>query len=442
MIPETHYAKTSDGYAAWQQFGEGALDLLFIPGYAHNIDVMWEDPRIERFLRELGAFARVLLVNLRGSGVADPFPEDHSPPHEWGAEDIAAVLNVAGVEKAALFAYAATSGSALMFAATNPERVHSLVLLDGAARVTANEDYPWGWSAEKREQWRKRWLPRWGRGAMIAKTAPNAAQDDVLRRWHARYERLSMSPKTFQRSWETNNMIDVRAVLPLVAAPTLVLRGTGGPSDEQVQHLAKTLPDARLTTLPAGDAFYFYEGSETLLSELRAWLTGTSVAVPVDRVLATVLFCDIVDSTRRASELGDAEWARLLKQFYVAIRRQLQLFRGREMDTAGDGLFATFDGPGRAIACARAMRDAATRLDLQMRIGVHAGECEVIGDKYGGIAVHTTARILGKAAAGEILVSGTLRDLVAGSGLEFVERGVTELKGVPGEWALYALETS
>ncbi len=442
MIPETHYAETSDGCAAWQQFGEGVLDLLFIPGYAHNIDVMWEDPRIERFLRDLGGFARVLLVNLRGSGVADPFPEERTPPHESGAEDIAAILDVAGVEKAAVFAYGITSSAALMFAATNPERVHSLVLLDGSARLMAAKDYPWGWSEEKREQWREKWLPRWGRGEILAKTASNAAQDLVLRRWHARYERLSMSPKTFQRSWEVNNLIDVRSLLPLVAAPTLVLRGTGGPSDGQVQHLARTLPDARLTSLPGGDAFYFYKGSETLLSEMRAWLTGTSIAVPVDRVLATVLFCDIVDSTLRASELGDAEWARLLKQFYVAMRRQLQLFRGREMDTAGDGLFATFDGPGRAIACARAMRDAATRLGLQMRIGVHAGECEVIGEKYGGIAVHTTARILGQAVAGEILVSGTLRDLVAGSGLEFAERGVTELKGVPGEWALYALETS
>jgi class 3 adenylate cyclase len=440
--PETRYAKGRDGFVAYQVIGDGPLDLVFIPDWVTNVEVMWDEPSLARFLRRLASFSRLICFDKRGTGVSDPVLFEEGFSVESWIDDTCTVLQAVGSERAAMFGHAEGGRMALLFAATFPEKTSALVLLDSFARRVRDKNYPWGVPEDLLPTFFEQFDTGWGKGGHLSVIAPSAAQDQRFVEWYGRYQRLAMGPTQAANGYRNQFQFEVRAVLPAVRTPTLVLHrkdnayiraGNG-------RYLAEHIAGARYLEVPGRDHLYHVGQTGIILDAIQEFLTGRHDAADDDRILATVLFADIVRSTERAAQLGDRAWADLLATYHDVARRATAQFRGREIDTAGDGFFAAFDGPARAIRSACAIRDSAAGIGLTVRAGLHTGECEKLGDKVGGLAVHIGARVAGHAEPGEVLVSGTVRDLVVGSGIRFSDRGTRPLKGVPGEWSLYSVE--
>ncbi len=442
MQPETRYARSGEVNIAYQVAGEGPIDLVYVMGWVTNIDLFWAEPRLERFLARLAAFSRLILFDKRGTGLSDRVANDQLPTIEQRMDDVRAVMDAAGSERAALFGVSEGGPMAAVFASTYPQRTSALVMYGTYARRIWAEDYPWAPTPEERQRWYDLLERDWGRDADIETLAPSIADDPRVRQWWGSYLRQSASPGAALALARMNTQIDIRQVLPAIRVPTLVLHRTGDRDIDVggARWLAERIPGARFVELPGDDHLPWAGDQDALLGEIEEFLTGMRHVDVSDRVLATVLFTDIVGSTERAAALGDREWRELLSRHHVLVRRELERFRGREIDTAGDGFLASFDGPARGIRCACAIRDGVRAIGLEIRAGLHTGECEVMGDQLTGLAVHTGARVASLAGPGEVLVSSTVRDLVAGAGLEFADRGEHVLKGVPGAWHLFAVQ--
>lgn len=437
--PETHYAKADDGvHIAYQVFGEGPFDLVVIPGFISHVELAWEDDSLARALRRLGSVFRVIMFDKRGTGMSDR--TERLPDIDRRMLDIQAVMHAASSEQAAFFAVSEGGPMAILFAAAHPERTRGLVLVATYARITACRDYPIGMPTEQLYGSVRYLEPGWGTGIGLGGWAPSVANDPVARNFFARLQRLGASPGAAMALMSSYMDIDVRPALPLVRAPTLVLHRTG---DRMVpvshgRYVAEHIDDARLVELPGTDHFWWTEDTDQIVGEVEEFLTGARSVVEADRVLASVLFTDIVDSTRRAVELGDREWRSLLNRHDSLAEREVVRYGGRLIKTTGDGVLATFDGPARSVRCAQALSDGAQLLGIVLRAGVHTGEVELRGDDIAGLGVNIASRIESLAQPGQILVSRTVRDLVAGSGLDFDDRGEHDLKGVPGRWQLFA----
>ena len=440
--PPTRYARSGDVSIAYQVVGDGPLDLVAVLGFATHLELQWEMPPLARFFERIGSFARLILFDKRGTGLSDPVAE--VPTLEQRIDDVRAVMDAAGSERAALFGLSEGGPMSVLYAATHPERVSALVLCGAMGRTTEAPDYPWAAPVEAlRESAAQFIAPYWGQDArgMVEIFAPSLAGDAAAVAWTARMERSAASPAMVQQIFEMFLDIDVRHVLPSIHVPTLVLhrRGDRVVNRHAGRELARQIPGARYLELPGIDHQPWSGDAEDVLGEVEEFLTGVRTIPEPDRVLATVMFTDIVGSTQRAAELGDSRWRDLLDGYQAAVRRELARHRGREVKSLGDGSLATFDGPARAIRCGQAIVAAVAAVGLEVRIGLHTGEVEVIGDDVGGIAVHIAARVGALAAGGEVLVSSTVKDLVAGSGIEFAARGSHELKGIPDEWRLFAV---
>lgn len=439
--PETHYAKSGDLHIAYQTVGNGPFDLVFVHGWISHIEHLWEEPRIARFFERLASFSRLIVLDKRGTGLSDPVPLDRLPELEGRMDDVRAVMDAVGSRRAALIGTSEAGALNLLFTATYPQRVSALVLLNSYACLGWREDYPWGFRPDDAERLLETIEKGWGQGVAFEALVASQSDNPAVRAWWARYQRLAASPGTAVALLRMALETDVRSVLGSISVPTLILHRAGDPftGPEHGRYLGEHIPGARYVELSGVDHLFFAEDLDGLVAEIQEFLTGVREPAESERVLATVLFVDIVGSTERASALGDRGWRDVLDRFYVLVRSLLVRFRGREIDTAGDEFFATFDGPARAIRCARAIAEETAALGLPVRAGIHSGECEIIGDKVGGIAVHIGARIAADAAPREVLVSSTVKDLVAGSGIHFVDRGPRTLRGVPGEWRLFSV---
>jgi pimeloyl-ACP methyl ester carboxylesterase len=438
MIPETRYAQSDGVSIAYQTLGEGPIDLVVVPGWVSNLDLFWEQPAVEAFYRRLASFSRLILFDKRGTGLSDRV---ELPSLEVRMDDVRAVLDAVGSERAALLGYSEGGPMSALFAATYPDRTSALVMIGSYARMMQAPGYEFGRTQENFEAFLHEIEHDWGKPVGVALRAPSRMSDESFRGWWARFLRASASPRAAADLLRMNNQIDVRHVLPSIRVPTLVLHSVGDLTlpVEGSRYLARMIPGANLVELPGEDHLPYLDDAEAILDEVEEFLTGVRRHAETERVLATVLFTDIVGATEKAASLGDRRWRELLESHHQVVRRELARFRGREIDTAGDGFFAAFDGPARAVRCARAVASAVQPLGIEVRAGTHTGECEVMGDKFGGIAVHIGARVAACAGPSEVLVSSTVKDLVAGSGLAFEDRGRHPLKGLPGEWQLYSV---
>ncbi len=438
--PETRYARSGEISIAYQVTGEGEMDLVIAFPFVSNLDLLWENQRASSFVRRLGSFARVILFDRRGVGLSDPAAG--APTLEERMDDVRAVMDAAGSERAALLGMSEGATMCMLFAATYPERVSALVLWGAMARSTADEDYPWAPTREAAIESNDELIaPLWGQGATIEIFSPSLADNPSAREFQARFERQAASPMRVDQLFRMFLDTDVRDALPSIHTPTAVLHRHG---DRAVNYraarwLAEQIEGSRYFELEGEDHFPWIGDSEAALAAIEEFLTGVRPGPPAERVLATVLFTDIVDSTRLATEIGDRRWRELLAQHDELVRRQLQRCGGREIKTTGDGFLATFDGPTRAAECARAIATEATSLGIEVRAGLHTGEIELIGEDVGGICVHVAARISALAGASEVLASRTVRDLAVGSGIGFKPLGSRRLKGVEDEWELFSV---
>ena len=445
-MPETRYAKSGDVHVAYQVVGDGPFDLVYVPGFVSHIELRWTVPLFARGLDQLAEFSRLILFDKRGTGMSDRVAG--APTLEARMDDVSAVMDAVGSRRAAVFGVAEGAPMSLLFAATYPERTAALVLRSGFPRTMWAPDYPWGRTEEQYRKALEADLRLYGsreEAAEQVRSLPGWEEADTFA--VVDYLRWAASPGALEALARMNREIDVRDVLPAIRVPTLILHGSEDSvvPAEAARWLAQHIPGARYVDVPGAPYLHFGRGTEEINAEVERFLTqvweeGTWEQAEPDRVLATVLFTDIVDSSLRAVELGDRGWRELLERHHQIVRRQLARFRGQEVDTAGDGFFASFDGPARAIRCASAVIDALRELELDVRAGLHTGECELVDGKVAGIAVHTGARVATHAQPGEVLVSSTVKDLVAGSGIAFTDRGTHELKGVPGDWRLYAVD--
>ena len=438
--PQVRYAQSGDVSIAYQVVGAGDVDLVLVLGALTNLNVFWDEPGYRRFVERLGEFARVILFDKRGMGLSDRVEVGTL---EERMDDVRAVMDAVGSRQAALMGISEGGPLSMLFAATYPERTRGLVLCGAEVKEETTGDWPWGESTrEEHEAWMAGVPERWGQsGRNIAYFVPSLAGDPRAEQWFQRLQIESATPRAAMAFMNMAFEIDIRDVVPAVRVPALIVHrvGDGVCHVENARWLARHLEGARYVELPGDDHVPWYGDVETVLAEIREFLTGTREAAEPERVLATVLFTDLVGSTERASELGDRRWRELLSAHHEAVGKEIERFRGRQIDSAGDGILASFDGPARAIRCAEAIRDTLRGLGLDVRAGIHTGECEVMGDNLAGLAVHIGARVSAAAGAGEILVSGTVHDLVVGSGIAFEDRGTRPLKGVPGEWRLYAV---
>ena len=441
VLPEIRYVRNGDVHLAYQVWGQGSTDLVLVPGFVSHIELAWDLPAGARSLERLGSFARVITFDRRGTGLSDPVTVTDAPDMDTRMSDIGAVMDAAGSERAVIYGVSEGGPASALFAATHPERVSGLVLYGSMARSTWSEDHPWlPREDDFNDAAAELLFPTWGQGTIIETTAPSKADDAEARAWFGRLER-SISPGMLASVAAMFYDTDVRAVLPTIAVPTLVLHKT---HDRLVnirsgRYLAAHIPGATLVELPGIDHTPTADHADELIDEIEEFVTGVRRAVEPDRRLATVLFTDIVGSTERAAELGDANWRDLLERHHETIRTQLARGNGVEIKTMGDGFLATFDGPASAIRCATAIQAATGAIGLPIRIGLHCGEIEIMGDDIGGIAVHIAARVGALAGSGEVLVSRTVKDLVVGSGIAFESRGAHTLKGIPDEWELFAV---
>lgn len=426
---------------AYQVVGDGATDLVYVPGWVSNIEVMWEDPGFARFLRRLASFARLIMFDKRGTGLSDRLPTSEMPTLETRMDDVRAVMDTTGSKRATLLGHSEGGNLCVLFGATYPQRTEGLVLISCYAKRIRSDDYPWAPTWEERVAESEEYEATWGdaRG-VVEYYSPSRADDEAFVSWASRYLRLSASPKAAAALNMMNSIIDVTAVLPALRVPALLLYRVNDPDVkiEEGRYIASKIPGARLVEIPGIDHFFWAGDPEPILQEIEEFVTGHRTAAEPERVLATTLFTDIVSSTELAASLGDQAWRDLLDRHNAAVRAQLTRWRGKEIDTAGDGFFATFDGPARAIHCAQSVLDAIRPLGIEVRCGLHTGEMEIVGSDVSGLAVHIGARISALAEPGEVLVSRTVKDLVAGAGFEFTSHGVHTLKGVPEEWEVFA----
>jgi class 3 adenylate cyclase/alpha-beta hydrolase superfamily lysophospholipase len=442
MAPITRYARSGDANVAYQVIGEGPLDLLFLPGWISQVEQLWEAPAVRRFLERLAVFTRLILFDRRGSGLSDGILATQTL--EQDAQDALAVLDAAGSERAALFTYSLGGLVGALLAAERPERIGALIMYASIARTTWAPDYDWAMTREEREMVTESNVAGWGEtsSARLALLAPTVAEDPAMAGWFSRMQRLAASPGEARTIFNSAIDLDVRETLPRIRVPTLVMHRP----DElawDVRHsryLAEHIPGARYVELDGTDSFPFVGDSDAIVEEVEEFLTGVRSGGELARALLTVMFTDIVDATARAAEVGDGRWRDLLARHDEQVREELSRFGGREVKTTGDGFLATFDGPpSRALRCALAINTATRELGVEVRVGVHTGECELIGQDVGGMAVHIASRVTGLAGPGEVLVSGTVFGTVVGGPFTFEDRGFRELKGVPGRWPLFAL---
>ena len=439
MPRQIRYAESDGLQIAYEVFGEGSRDLVLVHGWVTNLELIWEHPRVARALERLGSFCRVLNFDKRGTGLSDRVPLDRLPTLEERMDDVRAVMDAASCRRAVLFGHSEGGPMSLLFAAAYPERVEGLVLYGTFATRRWPEDYPWAPTPEERERHVRAVREGWGGIVHLPELAPGVMNDEEFREWWARYLRSSASPAGAAALTSMNSDADVRAVLPTIHVPTLIVHRTGDRRTDVrgARWMAEQIPGARFVELP-GEDHLIWADPDPILDQVEEFVTGVPPAAVPDRVLLTVLFTDVVASTELLAELGDEAWRGLLDRHDETVRRYLQRYRGREIATTGDGFLAVFDGPARAVRCAQAIADAVVALGLEIRAGIHTGEVELRGEDIGGLAVHVAARIAALASAGEVLTSATVRDLTSGSGIVFESRGESELRGVPGRWALYA----
>jgi class 3 adenylate cyclase len=439
MGTDIRYARSGDASIAYSVFGDGPLTLVTAPGFVSHLEVLLELPDVARGLERLGSFSRLVVFDKREQGLSDRV--GRPPTIEEVVDDIRAVMDATDTERAALMGISEGAAMALMFAASHPERCTHLAIWGGYARITEAPGYGQGVPPSTLEDWGEVLRRDWGGPIAISVFAPSRAEDPSVRAWWAHLLRSGTSPGSAAALMSLYKELDVRHALPLITAPTLVMHRTG---DRVIpialgRYIADHIDGARFAEFPGRDHLMWTEGQDAILDELEEFLTGTRQIRPPERALATVLFTDIVDSTATAARLGDRGWRELLDRHDATLRRLVERNQGRVVKTTGDGVLATFDGPTRAIESGREIVGAGRGLGVQVRAGLHSGECELRGEDLGGMAVHIGARVAAHADAGEVLVSSTLKDLVVGSGIEFEDRGATELKGVPGEWRLYAV---
>jgi class 3 adenylate cyclase len=430
MPPQTRYAKSSEVNIAYQVVGDGPVALVYVPGWVSHVELAWELPDLKRGFERLASFSRLILFDKRGTGMSDPVPASELPTLEQRMDDVRAVMDAVGSSRAAIFGASEGGNMSMLFAATYPQRTIALCTFGCTAKRIRSPDYPWAPTWEERQaaftQVERSWTTDLGWESVAPSLDPAALAE------LSRYYRRCASPGAALALMKMNTQIDVRDVLPSIHVPAVVMHRTDD-RDANVgegRFIAGQIPRARFVEFPGADHSWWTQGRDAILDEIEELVTGVRPAPEPNRILATVLFTDIVGSTERIAELGDHEWAELLMRHHAAVRREIERSRGREIDTAGDGFLATFDGPARAIRCAVAIREALRDLGLEVRAGLHTGECELLAEKVTGLAVHTGARVAGLAGPGEVLVSSTVRDLVAGSGIAFEDRGVHDLKGV------------
>ncbi len=436
MQPATLYAKSGDVYIAYQGFGEGPINLVLAPFFVSNVEHFWEQPDISRWLLRIASFARVVMFDKRGTGMSDRVAE--MPGLDQRMDDLRAVMDAAGMEEAAILGLSESGTLGALFAATYPNRCRALILCGAFARFSS-----WFPTEERFAQFLGYIDQAWGSGGGLPFYVPSRVNDPAFQRWFARFERLGASPAAVTSYMRMNSQIDISDIVPTIRVPTLVIHRTQDVTInvEDGRYLAEHIPGARYLELPGADhPPMIGENADEIADAIQEFLTGARAPVAVDRVLATVLFTDIIGSTEKAAALGDRCWRDLLNNHHATIQRNLARFRGHEVKTTGDGILATFDGPARGVRCACAIADEIRPLGIEVRAGLHTGECEMTDDDIGGIAVHIGARVAALASAGEVLVSTTVKDLVAGSGLRFGDRGSQSLKGVPGEWRIFAVE--
>jgi class 3 adenylate cyclase len=443
-VPTTRYAHSGDATIAYQVAGGGALDLLFLPGWISQIEQLWESLAMRRFLERLAVFNRLILFDRRGSGLSDSGRELHSLEQE--AQDALAVLDAAGSERVALLTYGLGGPVGVLLAAEHPQRVGALIMYASIARTSWDVDYDWAMSPEDRAQWTERTLAAWGEhgGPGLAVMAPTMAEDPGLAAWFARLQRLAASPNQARALLSAAAELDVRHVLPRVRVPTLIMHRAGDQAwdPRHSRYLAEHIGGAHHVVLEGVDSLPFVGDSDAIVEEIEEFLTGARGRGAPARELLTVMFTDIVEATARAAGLGDGRWRDLLAEHDRQVRAQLSRFGGREVKTVGDGFLVSFSGPpSRALRCAMGISTAGEELGVEIRVGLHTGECELIGEDVGGMAVHIASRVAALAAPGEVLVSGTVFGTVVGGPFTFEDRGLRELKGVPGRWPLFALRS-
>ena len=440
MPPVTKYTQSGDASIAYQVLGQGPLDLVIVPGWVSHLEHAWEDPSYARFLERLASFSRLILFDKRGTGLSDRITG--IPSLEQRMDDVRAVMDEVGSQRAALFGISEGGAMSILFAATYPERTSTLILYGTIARGWLVEDANGSLMQEYNEESAARWRKGWGGPVGIESMAPSLAQDERFRQWYAKFLRLSAGPTTVINLLRMYGQIDVSSILPSIHLPTLVLHRTADQAIEveQGRYLAEHIPGAKLVELAGDDHLWWVGDTEAIVNEIAEFLTGEQQTIEPDRVLATVLFTDIVDSTRRAAELGDQRWCDLLGSFHAMLAREITRFRGHYVESTGDGCLATFDGPARALRCAAAIIAESRLMGLEIRAGLHTGEIELRGTNIRGLAVHIAARVLAQARANEVWLSRTVKDLVVGSGFEFLDQGEFSLKGIPGEWRLYSVQ--
>jgi class 3 adenylate cyclase len=442
MAPVTRYTRSGEASIAYQVVGEGRLDVLFMTGWISQVEQLWELPALRRFLERIAVFSRLILFDRRGTGLSDSVGERYTLQQE--ALDALSVLDAVGSERAALFTYGLGGPVGALLAAERPERVGALIMYSSIARTSWAPDYEWAMTPEDRAEWTERTIATWGEpnGPGLPVLAPSMADDPAMNAWFARLQRLAASPSEARILLNGATELDVREALPQIRVPALVMHRSGDHSwDPQHSHyLASHIPGARYVELEGADSFPFVGDSDAIVEEIEEFLTGARADGELTRALLTVMFTDIVDATATAAGVGDRRWRDLLARHDEEVRKELVRFDGREVKTVGDGFLATFAGPpSRALRCALAINGAARELGIEVRVGIHTGECELIGDDVGGMAVHIASRVAGIAEPGEVLVSGTVFGTVVGGPFGFEDRGFHELKGVPGRWPLFSL---
>lgn len=444
--PETKYVDVGGSQVAYQTVGSGPIDVLQVTTWFSHIDGRWQEPNMARFQNRLASFSRLIVFDKRGSGASDPFPPGRQPTWEDWLDDVTAVLDAVGSERAALMAYGDSGPQAILFAATFPERTSALILGNTTARAVRAPGYPFGATPEEREAIVQAAIVSWGKDAYMQIIVPSKADDPEFLEFLARYERMIASPRRAEEQMRLSMQMDVRDVLSSIRVPTLVVhrRDIATPmfSVEHGRYLAANIAGARLVEIEGSDLMPQFENPDATLDEIQEFLTGVRPQPTPDRVLATVMFTDIVGSTERAVKMGDRSWTALLDEHDATVRRVVETFQGRVVKQTGDGFMATFDGPNRAIRCADSLQRVLAGKGIAIRSGIHTGEAELRTNDLGGIAVHMAARVMAQADAAEVMVTSTVRDLVAGSDIKFEDRGRHNLKGIPGKWQLLAVSNA
>lgn len=441
MTPETHYTLSDGVNIAYQVVGDGPIDLVLVPGWVSNIEVFWEEPKVSRFLRRLAEFSRLILFDKRGTGLSDRGTD--TPTLEERMDDVRAVMDTVGSQQTALLGYSEGGPMCAMFAATYPERTIGLIMIGSYARRTRMPDYPFGPTPAERDKFIDSLALDWPNDSLLDERAPSAVGDARFASWWTRFLRMGASPGAAAALTRANSEIDVRHVLPTIQVPALVLHAKGDRVIEvgEGRHIADNIPGAKFIEIDSDDHLPWLVGADDILRSIEEFLTGERSKRVRERVLSTIMFTDIVGSTQMAAKRGDRDWRDLREAHDSLIRRELASFNGTEINTTGDGFVMAFDGPARAVRCAGAVRETVTGIGIKIRAGIHTGECELVRGEYSGMALHIAARIADLAPSREIIVSRTVKDLVAGSGLDFKDFGIHALKGVPDDWQLYRVQS-